>query len=168
MTLRANLNVPRNLRLALVLSAGLAVGLSTPGCADDPKAGGLCALDSAVVPGCGLLVGSKEARIGDLLGDLALGTPDRVMDFGEAGQRLAYDDAAVSIYIDAGGVVTQLVAESGFSGKTQGGLAIGSARAKAESEVGPLASEPVMGLGRGEGVLVEFEDDVVARIHIVR
>jgi len=146
---------PRAILLLLPLAAA---------CGDDA-----CPLVEDVVPGCGVLVGGEPMRIGDALANLEerFGEP-ALQELSSLGTRFDYAPSGVTGFCGPDGLVGSLMLGPRFRGGTAGGVMVGAGEEVAGYEFGEAVPDP---LGAGlwypeEGIGVEVEETVVARIHV--
>jgi hypothetical protein len=141
------------------------------GCDEDPA--DECAVDTGIVPGCGLTVGSDPIRLDDPRADLAqlLGTPVIASIVPGVGPSDVFASQGLSVlYPDDGtDLADALIALDGFTGTTAEGLGVGSAEADVTAAYGAGSRDAFLGsvwyLDRGIGF--EFGDGVVTRVHVI-
>lgn len=136
-------------RILLVLASMLV------GCRDDA-----CTLVAPITPGCGVVDGEAEIRLGDPAAavEAALGGFSEEGDLGLLGTRFAGADRTVSGRL-VDGVVEAVTVHEGFTGTTAGGLGVGSPTDAIVTEFGEPVVDPFTHawVYAGTGLTVELE-----------
>lgn len=153
--------------LAILVPAIFALGPAA-GCNSAP-----CTPAAQIDPGVGVLVADKAVCLGDSMDNIegALGKGAVRWDMGRLGMRVSYPDHHLTLLYsgcNAGDTLVAIYLQGGATGKTKGGVGIGSAEAAVKAELGEPTIDPFLKarIYRKLGIAVQLEGGKVSRVQV--